>query len=126
MARVTVEGCIDKVPNRFELVLLAVQRTREIISGAPLHLDGKHDKNTVLALREIEEGCVSPVALREALVRHTQVGVHLGRVAEPVPAETSVFAESVGDSMRYLEESSEQEEGVSLGFTEDEMSLDEE
>src|SRR6266568_2665495 len=55
MARVTVEDCVVKVPNRFELVLLAAQRAREVTSGAPLTLDRDDDKNPVIALREIAE-----------------------------------------------------------------------
>jgi DNA-directed RNA polymerase subunit omega len=55
MARVTVEDCVVKVPNRFELVLLAAQRAREVTSGAPLTLDRDDDKNPVVALREIAD-----------------------------------------------------------------------
>src|ERR1700747_979450 len=58
MARVTVEDCVLKVPNRFELVLLAAQRAREITSGAPLTLDRDDDKNPVVALREIADETV--------------------------------------------------------------------
>jgi len=58
MARVTVEDCVLKVPNRFELVLLAAQRAREITSGAPLTLDRDDDKNPVVALREIVALCL--------------------------------------------------------------------
>ena len=53
MARVTVEDCVDKVPNRFELVMLASQRARDVASGAPVTLDRDNDKNPVVALREI-------------------------------------------------------------------------
>ena len=59
MARVTVEDCVVKIPNRFELVLLAAQRAREITSGAPLSLDRDDDKNPVVALREIAEDTVA-------------------------------------------------------------------
>src|ERR1043166_4472602 len=59
MARVTVEDCVVKVPNRFELVLLAAQRAREVTSGAPLSLDRDDDKNPVVALREIAETTVA-------------------------------------------------------------------
>ena len=58
MARVTVEDCVVKIPNRFELVLLAAQRAREITSGAPLTLDRDDDKNPVVALREIADETV--------------------------------------------------------------------
>ena len=55
MARVTVEDCVDKVPNRFELVLLAAQRARQIASGAPILVERDNDKNPVIALRELAE-----------------------------------------------------------------------
>ncbi|WBX82664.1 DNA-directed RNA polymerase subunit omega [Sphingosinicella microcystinivorans] len=72
MARVTVEDCVDKVPNRFELVLLAGQRARQISSGAELTIDRDRDKNPVVALREIAEETVKPVQLNEALVSGMQ------------------------------------------------------
>ena len=60
MARVTVEDCVDKVPNRFDLVLLASHRARAISQGAPLTVDRDNDKNPVVALREIAEQTVEP------------------------------------------------------------------
>ena len=72
MARVTVEDCVDKVSNRFDLVLLAAQRARQISSGAELTLDRDRDKNPVVALREIAEETVTPVELKEALVGSLQ------------------------------------------------------
>jgi DNA-directed RNA polymerase subunit omega len=72
MARVTVEDCVDKVPNRFDLVLLAAQRAREISGGAELTIDRDRDKNPVVALREIAEEMVRPVLLRESLVTSLQ------------------------------------------------------
>ncbi|RDE07248.1 DNA-directed RNA polymerase subunit omega [Sphingomonas aracearum] len=68
MARVTVEDCVDKIPNRFDLVLLAAQRARQISGGAELTLDRDRDKNPVVALREIAEETVRPDHLHEALV----------------------------------------------------------
>jgi DNA-directed RNA polymerase subunit omega len=72
MARVTVEDCVDKVPNRFDLVLLAAQRARQISGGADLTLDRDRDKNPVVALREIAEQTVRPRHLEEALVSGLQ------------------------------------------------------
>ncbi len=72
MARVTVEDCVDKVTNRFDLVLLAAQRAREISGGAELTVDRDRDKNPVVALREIAEETVKPVELNEALVQSLQ------------------------------------------------------
>ena len=68
MARVTVEDCVDKVPNRFDLVLLAAQRAREISGGAELTIDRDRDKNPVVALREIADETVRPKELHEAVV----------------------------------------------------------
>jgi len=68
MARVTVEDCVDKVPNRFDLVLMAAQRAREISGGAELTLDRDRDKNPVVALREIAEQTVRPNELHESIV----------------------------------------------------------
>ena len=72
MARVTVEDCVDKVPNRFDLVLLAAQRAREISGGAELTIDRDRDKNPVVALREIAEQSVKPKDLQEAAVTNLQ------------------------------------------------------
>jgi DNA-directed RNA polymerase subunit omega len=72
MARVTVEDCVDKVPNRFDLVLLAAHRAREISGGAELTIDRDRDKNPVVALREIAEQTVRPSELGEALVGSMQ------------------------------------------------------
>jgi DNA-directed RNA polymerase subunit omega len=73
LARVTVEDCVDKVPNRFELVLLAAHRARAISSGAPIALDRDDDKNPVVALREIAEKTVLPKDLKEDLIHSLQV-----------------------------------------------------
>jgi DNA-directed RNA polymerase subunit omega len=72
MARVTVEDCVDKIPNRFDLVLLAAQRAREISGGAELTVDRDRDKNPVVALREIAEETVRPTILKETLVSSLQ------------------------------------------------------
>ena len=72
MARVTVEDCVDKVSNRFDLVLLAAQRARQISGGAELTIDRDRDKNPVVALREIAEETVTPEHLLEAVVANLQ------------------------------------------------------
>lgn len=72
MARVTVEDCVEKVPNRFELVMLAAQRARKIGSGAALTVERDNDKNPVIALREIAEETVQVEDLQEELVRNHQ------------------------------------------------------
>ena len=77
MARVTVEDCVLKVPNRFELVLLAAQRAREITSGVPLSIDRDDDKNPVVALREIADETISLPHLKESVVRGMQKQVEI-------------------------------------------------
>lgn len=72
MARVTVEDCIEKLPNRFELVMVAAQRARKIGSGAALTIDRDNDKNPVVALREIADETVSIADLKEDLIRGKQ------------------------------------------------------
>ena len=86
MARVTVEDCIDKVENRFELVLLASHRARMISSGAPLTVDRDRDKNPVVALREIADETMSPDDLKEQLIHSLQKYVEVDEPeAETVP-----------------------------------------
>lgn len=82
MARVTVEDCIDKVDNRFELVLLAGHRARQISQGAQITLPRDNDKNPVVALREIAEEMLSPDDLKEDLIHSMQKHVE---VDEPEP-----------------------------------------
>ena len=77
MARVTVEDCIDKVDNRFELVLLAGHRARQLSSGASLTIDRDNDKNPVVALREIAEETLSPADLKEDLIHSLQKHVEV-------------------------------------------------
>ena len=72
MARVTVEDCVDKVPNRFELVMLAAHRAREIQSGSVPTVDRDNDKNPVVALREIADDVVDHEALKEHLISTLQ------------------------------------------------------
>jgi DNA-directed RNA polymerase subunit omega len=72
MARVTVEDCVDKIPNRFDLVLLAAERARAISGGAELTVDRDRDKNPVVALREIADATVRPALLKENLIQSLQ------------------------------------------------------
>lgn len=72
MARVTVEDCVDKVPNRFDLVLFAAQRARQISGGAELTIDRDRDKNPVVALREIADETVRPDTLEDGIVQSLQ------------------------------------------------------
>lgn len=82
MARVTVEDCVDKVPNRFELVMLAAHRAREIAAGAPLTVDRDNDKNPVVALREIAEETQSAEVLRERMIESYQTQIEVDEPEE--------------------------------------------
>ncbi|ETX26930.1 DNA-directed RNA polymerase subunit omega [Roseivivax isoporae] len=77
MARVTVEDCVDKVPNRFDLVLVAAHRARELASGAALTVDRDNDKNPVVALREIAEETQSADELRERMIESNQTQIEV-------------------------------------------------
>jgi DNA-directed RNA polymerase subunit omega len=85
MARVTVEDCIDKVENRFELVLLAGHRARMISSGSQITVDRDNDKNPVVALREIADTTVSPGDLKEDLIHSLQKYVEVDEPEPEVP-----------------------------------------
>jgi DNA-directed RNA polymerase subunit omega len=145
MARVTVEDCVIKVPNRFELVLLAAQRAREITSGAPLSLDRDDDKNPVVALREIADETVGLPHLREAVVRGMQKHVELDEAEETQELEVdpSVFgfsaangaldadevgigARGFGDNEIGDEAELEEEQAIGQDFADDEDAIDEE
>jgi DNA-directed RNA polymerase subunit omega len=91
MARVTVEDCVDKVDNRFELVLLAGHRARAIASGSPITIDRDNDKNPVVALREIADQTISPEDLREELIHSLQ---KFTEVDEPEPETVPMIASS--------------------------------
>jgi len=85
MARVTVEDCVQKVPNRFELVLFAAQRARNLSRGEELTLERDDDKNPVVALREIADGTVALQHLEQDLIKS------LSRAPEPEPADEEVL-----------------------------------
>ena len=90
MARVTVEDCVDKIPNRFDLVLLSAHRAREISGGSELTVDRDRDKNPVVALREIADETLSPDDLKEDLIHSLQKHVE---VDEPEPDPASLLAD---------------------------------
>jgi DNA-directed RNA polymerase subunit omega len=86
MARVTVEDCIDKVDNRFELILLASHRARMIASGSPITIDRDRDKNPVVALREIADETIQPEDLKEEFIHSLQKQVEVDEPeSESVP-----------------------------------------
>ena len=91
MARVTVEDCVDKVENRFDLVLLASHRARMVSAGQEITIERDNDKNPVVALREIAEQTVTPEDLREELIHTLQ---KYTEVDEPEPQPTPIEADT--------------------------------
>lgn len=90
MARVTVEDCIDKVENRFELVLLAGHRARQISSGSSITIDRDNDKNPVVALREIADETLSPEDLKEDLIHSLQKHVEVDEPEADLPEQPAL------------------------------------
>jgi len=98
MARVTVEDCIDKVDNRFDLVLLASHRARMISSGAQISVPRDNDKNPVVALREIADSTIAPEDLKEDFIHSLQKHVEVDEPeAEVVPALVTPSSDLAGD-----------------------------
>jgi DNA-directed RNA polymerase subunit omega len=123
MARVTVEDCVVKVPNRFELVLLAAQRAREVTSGAPLTLDRDDDKNPVVALREIADETIQLDHLKDSLVRGMQKHIEMDEPEETPDLEQTLFgvADPVGS---VLGEDEIDEEAVEDELDEDMLAVE--
>ena len=86
MARVTVEDCVDKVPNRFELVMLAAHRAREIAAGSPITVGRDNDKNPVVSLREIADETQGAEDLRERMIESNQTQIEVDEPEEDAMA----------------------------------------
>lgn len=123
MARVTVEDCVVKVPNRFELVLVAAQRAREITSGAPLSVDRDNDKNPVVSLREIAEDKVVPSELREELLRNNQRVIEMDDKEDVID---QVDGEEEWNAIAAQRAQQGMEEFANIDDDEDDEELDEE
>ena len=104
MARVTVEDCIDKVENRFDLVLLASHRARMISSGSQITIERDNDKNPVVALREIAETTISPDDLKEELVHSLQKYVEVDEPEKHAAPLLDVNADQDGDTFDTISE----------------------
>jgi DNA-directed RNA polymerase subunit omega len=117
MARVTVEDCIDKVDNRFELVLLASHRARLISQGAPITIDRDNDKNPVVALREIADERLAPEDLKEDLIHSLQKHVEID---EPEPDASAMISTADGTA-----EASDAEDDAPESLNFDQMSEEE-
>ena len=105
MARVTVEDCVDKVPNRFDLVMLAAHRAREIASGAPLTVERDDDKNAVVALREIADETQVVDDLRERMIVTTQTQIE---VDEPEDDAMALIIGAEMDRPKPVDDESEE------------------
>ena len=135
MARVTVEDCVDKIPNRFDLVMIASQRARNISAGAELTVERDNDKNPVVALREIAEETVEFDELEEGLIKGLQTYVEMDEpeedemdllaiqrdmsgegeapmaILESVPAgDSSVSADAASDIMAVIQDAPQQQD----------------
>jgi len=119
MARVTVEDCVLKIPNRFELVVLAAQRARDVAAGAPLSVDRDNDKDPVVALREIADETIDLGVLKNALIKGLQKTVESDEPEEEIvdflASEQELLrdrgpSEEGGDEMSLMEEAEEGEE----------------
>lgn len=118
MARVTVEDCVDKVPNRFELVLFSAHRARCMTAGAEVLIDRKNDKNPVVALREIAEEKIQPAELREQLVESMQKRIDVDEPEEEtiithaprLMAVADTVSSATGESETSAEETEPAEE----------------
>lgn len=109
MARVTVEDCIDKVENRFELVLLASHRARMISSGSPITIDRDNDKNPVVALREIADETISPEDLNEEFIHSLQKFVEVDEPEPEAAPMVAIASASDDDSEMQFDRMSEEE-----------------
>ena len=104
MARVTVEDCVDKVPNRFELVMLAAHRAREISAGAPITVGRDNDKNPVVSLREIADETQQADDLRERMIESNQTQIEVDE-----PEEDSMSLLMGGESDKPAEDDMSEE-----------------
>jgi DNA-directed RNA polymerase subunit omega len=116
MARVTVEDCVVKIPNRFDLVMTAAQRAREIASGASITIDRDNDKNPVVALREIADETVNLPGLMESLVKGLQRQVEVDEPEEEileVMADEQALAQAMMAGAAQAAEAAEEEVEIS-------------
>jgi DNA-directed RNA polymerase subunit omega len=126
MARVTVEDCVLKVPNRFDLVLVAAQRAREITAGAELTLDRDDDKNPVVALREIADETVPLDKLQDSLIRGMQKHVEIDEPEETMELESNLFGVTEALGVAGLADEVEDEPAEEDELAEDMLSIEDE
>ncbi|GGE18937.1 DNA-directed RNA polymerase subunit omega [Aureimonas endophytica] len=113
MARVTVEDCVDKIENRFELVLLASHRARQIAQGQPITVDRDNDKNPVVALREIADEKLTPDDLKEDLIHSLQKHVEVDEPEAP-PQPAPAIAEGAATPVASAAADEEEDDNVAF------------
>ncbi|MBM3580653.1 MAG: DNA-directed RNA polymerase subunit omega [Alphaproteobacteria bacterium] len=121
MARVTVEDCILKIPNRFDLVMLAAQRAREISSGSALTVEQDNDKNPVVALREIADATVDTAQIEESLIRSLQKNVESDEPVEETVDMAAMQQEMTLQMSQASQASAEIEMGEDADLDEGEL-----
>ena len=119
MARVTVEDCVLKVPNRFELVMVASQRAREISSGAAITIDRDNDKNPVIALREIADTDISIESLKESLIKNHQKVIEIEENDEEI-----IDMMDGEEEWASVEKEAAEADSHTLGMHEENISID--
>jgi len=128
MARVTVEDCIVKIPNRFELVMSAAQRTRDISAGAELTVERDNDKNPVVSLREIADETIAIPELKESLIRGSQrmaPSRDEDDAAEDNAPQAEDSADALADALNVQDDSASLDAAGALAF-QDEVEIDDE
>lgn len=125
MARVTIEDCTLKIPSRFELVVLAAHRAREIASGARPTIERDKDKNPVIALREIAEGTVTVESLKESLLKKHQKFNPSADVDLPEEDDVMDLSSEIVSEIKSLTSSVEDDEALSDMYSDSEIDCDE-
>jgi DNA-directed RNA polymerase subunit omega len=126
MARVTVEDCIMHIPNRFDLVVTAAQRAKQIASGVPLTLDRDNDKDAVVSLREVADRTIDLDSIKEEIIQNFQkkAGFDVNDLSEEEEhARRRALEDHFDDSRNYVSEQSQQLPG-SLSFVEDNVEVE--
>ncbi len=124
MARVTVEDCVERIPNRFELVMLAAKRSREVSSGSSITVERDNDKNPVVALREIADETVSIDDLREELVRGLQKHIEVDEPEEDDEIEmmtAASLANEIGMDVSGTSSSADSSDGGDIDYGSDDV-----
>lgn len=123
MARITVEDCIQVVPNRYELVVLAAQRAKDIAAGSPLILDRDNDKDAVVSLREIAEKVVNLDALKEEVIQSYSTVQPLDRIGGKSDISDQI-AEDLEEAQHGMEDAGMNNKGAGMSFVEENIEVD--